>query len=280
MEINKTEVGKRISIIRKSLGKNMDEFGELVSGASKSNVSKWENGVSLPSNERLKIIAEIGNTTVENLLHGEQITLEKLYENANPKEVGKIVKYARLYWDNDLFDFSKLINMSLKLCNHAELISEQKLKEIEKGITLPTLEQCGVIAGLINVPTETFLRGEIGANYNYQVAKNMLLKIGYQAEDKILSDVINALNQTEILRVQIADIAQMYANNLDNPTVYIKDTNSLIDYLKNKQTILESIVESDSMPEEMQMDFGIEIANISQEIKKIYAYKEILKPDL
>lgn len=34
------------------------------------------------------------------------------------------------------------------------------------------------------------------------------------------------------------------------------------------------------MPEEMQMDFGIEIANISQEIKKIYAYKEILKPDL
>lgn len=72
MEINKFEVGKRISIIRKSLGKNMDEFGGLVSGASKSNVSKWENGISIPSNERLKVIAELGNTTVEELLYSDE----------------------------------------------------------------------------------------------------------------------------------------------------------------------------------------------------------------
>lgn len=72
MNIDKTEVGKRIYIIRKALGDNMNEFGERIGSpaASDSIVSRWEKGKSLPNNERLKRIAEIGNTTVDFLLYG------------------------------------------------------------------------------------------------------------------------------------------------------------------------------------------------------------------
>lgn len=72
MNINKIDVGNRISSIRKSLGYTMKEFGVKMddSVASDSIVSRWEKGKSLPNNERLKRIAELGNTTVEYLLYG------------------------------------------------------------------------------------------------------------------------------------------------------------------------------------------------------------------
>ncbi|SFE36758.1 helix-turn-helix domain-containing protein [Trichococcus pasteurii] len=72
MDINKNEVGFRISSIRKQLGLNQELFGEKISNAHKSLVSKWEKGQSLPNNERLKIIADLGGITVDELLHGNQ----------------------------------------------------------------------------------------------------------------------------------------------------------------------------------------------------------------
>lgn len=75
MSINKVEVGKRIFTIRKSLGLTMKEFGERLGKpiASDSIVSRWEKGKSLPNNERLKKIAELGETTVEYLLNGREV---------------------------------------------------------------------------------------------------------------------------------------------------------------------------------------------------------------
>lgn len=79
MEINKMSVGKRIHRIRIFRGLNLREFGELIAntmnlpkkdGPSDSIVSRWEKGVSLPNNERLKAISEIGCISVEELLYG------------------------------------------------------------------------------------------------------------------------------------------------------------------------------------------------------------------
>lgn len=70
MEINKDEVGFRISTIRKRLGLNQELFGKKINQAHKSLVSKWEKGQSLPNNERLKIIAELGEISVDELLYG------------------------------------------------------------------------------------------------------------------------------------------------------------------------------------------------------------------
>lgn len=72
-DINKKDVGNRIKIFRKELGLSMKEFGSrLDSKASDSIVSRWERGISLPSNDRLKNIAKLANISVEELLYGDE----------------------------------------------------------------------------------------------------------------------------------------------------------------------------------------------------------------
>ncbi|MFV8252834.1 helix-turn-helix domain-containing protein [Aerococcus viridans] len=62
-------LGKRIENIRLELGLNKTEFGKLF-GTTGSLVKKWESDKVIPSESRLKAIAEIGNKTVEELLYG------------------------------------------------------------------------------------------------------------------------------------------------------------------------------------------------------------------
>ncbi|AMC00138.1 transcriptional repressor DicA [Aerococcus viridans] len=68
MEQNK-RLGERIKKIRKKLGMSQLEFSKAI-GATKSAVSNWENGYNAPNNERIKAIANLGNTTVDALLYG------------------------------------------------------------------------------------------------------------------------------------------------------------------------------------------------------------------
>lgn len=70
IEINKEAVGIRIKQIRLEKGLTLEEFGKLVDNASKSIVSKWERGKTIPNNKRLKIIAELSGSTVFELLYG------------------------------------------------------------------------------------------------------------------------------------------------------------------------------------------------------------------
>ena len=70
MNIDKTALGNRIQLIRKELGKTLKDFGKLVDDADKSLVSRWEKGLTVPNNKRLKIIAELGNLTISELLYG------------------------------------------------------------------------------------------------------------------------------------------------------------------------------------------------------------------
>ena len=70
MNIDKTALGNRIQLIRKELGKTLKDFGKLVDDADKSLVSRWEKGLTVPNNKRLKIIAELGNLTIPELLYG------------------------------------------------------------------------------------------------------------------------------------------------------------------------------------------------------------------
>lgn len=87
MEINNKLVGNRIKKIRSEKGMSQEEFGLLIKNAHKSLVSKWEKGQSLPNNERLKRIAEIGNTTVDFLLYGSLESYAKELLNELEKEL-------------------------------------------------------------------------------------------------------------------------------------------------------------------------------------------------
>lgn len=77
-------LGQKIKAIRLGRGETLEQFGEKV-GYHKSNVSRWERDVNRPVDAQLKKIAELGNTTVEELLEGKssKARLEKLEEYIN-----------------------------------------------------------------------------------------------------------------------------------------------------------------------------------------------------
>lgn len=70
-------LGQKIKAIRMKIGKSMDEFGELVGGANRSLVSKWENDKSVPGIERLHTIAHLGDISFEELMNMDFNSLMK-----------------------------------------------------------------------------------------------------------------------------------------------------------------------------------------------------------
>ena len=81
-KIDKKEVGSRIKNIRIKNGYNLKSFGELF-GVTNCNVIKWERGLSLPNKERLALICEYGNITVNELLYGFDEDVQRVYVEAS-----------------------------------------------------------------------------------------------------------------------------------------------------------------------------------------------------
>lgn len=95
--INKYEVGKRIKGLRTSKGMTLEQFGELFNPpASKSIVSRWEAGKSIPSNERLKVISDKFEVTTIYLLYGKYMLrdIHVMPENKKKETVDSINELA------------------------------------------------------------------------------------------------------------------------------------------------------------------------------------------
>ncbi|KAA9301940.1 MULTISPECIES: helix-turn-helix domain-containing protein [Aerococcus] len=89
MKVDKNLVGNKIKEIRLSHGWSLEIFGEKLENppVKPGIISRWENGISLPNNKRLKAIADLAGITVEELLQGEKPELivpmndkKKLYD--------------------------------------------------------------------------------------------------------------------------------------------------------------------------------------------------------
>ena len=102
MDVKKKDVGNRIKSIRSSKGMTLEEFGKLF-GASKGNVATWEKGSSLPNNERLFKIAELGEITVDELLYGDK----KMYLINKIEE--ELSRAERLFNDDYFFNYRNTI---------------------------------------------------------------------------------------------------------------------------------------------------------------------------
>lgn len=101
MDIEKNVVGTRIRQIRQNKGMTLEEFGNLLN-AGKSNVSKWEKGLSLPNNERLKQISKIGGMTVNELLYGSTWEYAKQKINAICEKYKITDSYLNIVFENYL----------------------------------------------------------------------------------------------------------------------------------------------------------------------------------
>ena len=69
MTLDLSIVGYQIQSLRKAKGYTQNQLGDLV-GVSFQAVSKWERGETLPDIATFISLAEVLDTTVDNLLHG------------------------------------------------------------------------------------------------------------------------------------------------------------------------------------------------------------------
>lgn len=121
LEVDKKLVGTRIKKIRLKLGETAEVFGKHFDPpANRGLVSGWENGRYLPSPERIKAIAEIGNIKVTELLYGnvDDYVLSRLRdihdihsENFDSSIYKKTCDFTKVYnginYSQDNEDFNK-----------------------------------------------------------------------------------------------------------------------------------------------------------------------------
>ncbi|WP_342610446.1 helix-turn-helix transcriptional regulator [Staphylococcus hsinchuensis] len=112
--MDKIGVGKRIKNIRLELGQSMTKFGETIDknkSVKSGVVSNWENGKQLPNKKRLQKIAELGNVSVDYLLHGlddKTLKVGKEFYNhlidmyPNTTHDGKALRFFDVNKRNDL----------------------------------------------------------------------------------------------------------------------------------------------------------------------------------
>ncbi|HAQ2434739.1 TPA: helix-turn-helix domain-containing protein [Enterococcus faecium] len=86
------KVGRKIRSIRMELGMTMEQFGSYLDNSPKSTIATWESGRNIPSKKKLRLVADIANCSVENLLFDEDFIPEKSKNNLVLSR--KIEKYS------------------------------------------------------------------------------------------------------------------------------------------------------------------------------------------
>lgn len=128
MELNLTTIGYQIQSLRKSKGYTQNQLGDLV-GVSFQAVSKWERGEALPDIATFAILAEVLDTTLDNLLHGGK----KVTDYKGRKAMDDIKKGI-----NCLIDMGKLLGRENLLYRCAiDGIDEKMNMEIEDYLSQP-----------------------------------------------------------------------------------------------------------------------------------------------
>lgn len=272
-------LAEKIRNIRKNLGLSMQEFGQLFDPpASKGVVSNWENGYNKPNNERLKKIAQLGNTTSEDLLRSHKSEEEILYAEADPKKIGKLIYFTRLLWGQNYEEFSALVNSHLKHYNNSKKLTAEDLKNAENGLSMLTYDQLHTISQYAVINFKHFLQGKVVVHYDKDVIKATLKNLEIEINEEALTCLINALNETKIIKFDLSDIAQMYMTNLNHIRIYDKET--LLEYLNERYDILSSIIkDNDNLSEDLIIDLTISCNEIARNIERIKLFDDIFNID-
>lgn len=128
MTLDLPTIGFQIQSLRKSKGYTQNQLGDMV-GVSFQAVSKWERGEALPDIATFAILAEVLDTTLDNLLHGGK----KVTDYKGRKTMDDIKKGI-----NCLLDMGKLLGRENLLYRCAiDGIDEKMNMEIEDYLSQP-----------------------------------------------------------------------------------------------------------------------------------------------
>ncbi|MBF0713549.1 helix-turn-helix transcriptional regulator [Gemella sp. GH3] len=189
---DKTKIGQRIFNIRNNRKDTLEEFGKLFN-AEKSNVLKWEKGLSVPNRSRIEKIAKKGNLTVNELLYGS------IYEFIKNN-------YDDFYLADTLLNYIVNNNIHLDINNIDNIVDtlqpiveefNKGVEDAEKNSTYLKLHDSGkeyyVNENITNVlKTITYL-DNILTDFNCELSKE---------EITVVKDTINNLNKTLIILLE------------------------------------------------------------------------------
>ena len=195
-------IGNRIKSIRLELGDTLEEFGLRIArvlnvqsskAPNKSLVSRWENDLNLPNKERLKVIAELGNITVEELL----------YQDNQKKEVGTRIKMIRNSRGETQEEFG----------NHFEA-HKSIISKWENGKSLPSSERLSILSDISGIPVEELLYGDTYFK-KLEMIKD-LVNQAYEQIDKAHINIEKENKRIEKITLNLAEIKEIIINDLEN----------------------------------------------------------------
>ena len=142
--------GEQIKRIRLELGETLEEFGKRFNPpANRSLVSGWENNRYTPNPERLKAIAEIGGTTVEEL--------------RSTSLIGQRIKHIRVSRKETLEEFAENI---VKVSSNSVKTGKSNVSRWEKGLNKPNDITLQAIAKLGNTTVNQLLNSNTLSDYS------------------------------------------------------------------------------------------------------------------
>lgn len=122
MAINSNKVGEQISTLRKMKKMTQNELGERLNVSFQA-VSKWERGETLPDTSILVDLANVLETTVDNILNGgeklmnykKKITVSDMREGINCLErVGLLIGKDNLIYRYAINGINEKMNMDIE----------------------------------------------------------------------------------------------------------------------------------------------------------------------
>src|SRR5699024_8169454 len=166
MNKENNELGKRIESIRLNKGMNKTEFGKLF-GASGSLVNKWENHRIVPSEERMKQLAKVGDyDSVEELLYGS--IKEYLYSFfASPNEEAPPPNQLENFYELYVNRFGHTYQNEDTILDFLEYAADNleiEGKGIQKRKAIAVSTYINII--LLTYLTDNFLKSVEDKNYN------------------------------------------------------------------------------------------------------------------
>ncbi|WP_225743654.1 helix-turn-helix domain-containing protein [Marinilactibacillus sp. Marseille-P9653] len=249
--VDKESVGNRIKNIRQKMGLSQQAFGEELDNeapAHKSLVSKWEKGMSLPNNERLKRIAELGELSVNDLLYGEYKA--KVYNIFKDVEKELISNYPLLSSDNKFSEFFDNIDdfreNTFEDISKIQIFHENDIRSFyhyRLGSSLPFGDSPNEFSIKVNMLRTSGFYSEssippmekvTNVIYDWIYRDDSYSNSSKNLNKKALEDTINTLNDISI-EIEDREIIFIYTQNEqfydDTSDIRINNKNSYIDYL-------------------------------------------------
>lgn len=204
MALSKEEkvlIGRRIKEIRLEKGMTTKEFGKLF-GATDSNVTSWEKGRTSPTPERLKAIAKIGDTTVEELLDNSKKEYALEYALKRLKEILYQEPHRDIDVENSEFVYKYGGNILSIIEGHIELLklpiySNKEIESFVDEIIDNKVYTTPKNTRHLLVGIKSTLSNEVRKISEYSGEKNNLsfyLNISDNLDSKITTEAKNILN--------------------------------------------------------------------------------------